>query len=166
MWYEPPESNTEKLPNGTICMWKTCKKYYNITKNDSRLQSWIAVGVGLTRRDTKSESRCHRMAKAMRRILAHRRTHDFVRRLGHSLQKKPPKGTWGQYEYWRRHQVKNPLIPHNENLKTIATVFGLWRQKRKSGVEGETGTWAPKTDPGVISQMRVVNRGKKKKNEK
>ena len=119
--------------------------------------------IGCTRADTQSESRCRRVAKVMRKNLAHRTTQEFIKRIVHSLQKKPPHGTWPQYDEWRKSQVPHAFTPFEANLKTIATVIGLWRGKFKNLVAGEPGTWAPSSTPGVVAKMRVTNRIRKRK---
>ena len=67
-------------------------------------------------------------------------------------------GTWEAYDELRKQVVPDALTPDYNNLKTIATVLGVWREKEKNPVAGEPGTWGHPSAPGIVNKMRVTDR--------
>ena len=155
----PPVSQDEKQPDGTRKHVKTCEVFRNVVSNDSRLPEWVTNGIGCVESDTRAQTRCKRLCKAMMRNLSHATTQQFLRRLGHCTRKLPPVGgTWEAYDKLRKQVVPDALTPDYNNLKTIATVLGVWREKEKNPVAGEPGTWGHPSAPGIVNKMRVTNR--------
>ena len=104
------------------------------------------------------------MCKAMVRNLSHPITRQFLRRLGHQTKKSPSVGgTWEEYDRLRKLTIPHALTPVFNNLKTIATVLGIWREKTKSPIPGEPGTWGSPSTPGIVNKMRVTDRRHRKR---
>ena len=165
IWYGPPVSEAKKQPDGTRVHVRSCRVFRNVTENDPRLPPWVTDGIGCSERDTKKQHRVQRQCMAMMRNLSHATTQMFLKRLGHSTMKLPPVGgSWKEYDRQRREVIPTALTPEPNNLKTIATTLGVWRDKTKSIVPGEPGVWGESSAPGVVNKMRVTNkkRGQRK----
>ena len=95
VWYGPPTSKDEKQPDGTRKHVKTCEVFRNVIPNDPCLPDWATNGTGCEEEDTRAQTKCKRVCKAMMRNLSHATTKQFLRRLGHCMRKSPPVGgTW------------------------------------------------------------------------
>ena len=91
-------------------------------------------------------------------------TQQFLKRLGHSTRKSPPVGiTWDGYDELRKRSIPHALSPVENNLKTVATIFGLWREKKRNPVAGEPGTWGSPSAPGIVNKMRMTDRRRRKR---
>ena len=159
VWYGSPESEDVKQLDGTRRHVKTCEVIRNIVPNDPRLPSWATNGIGITDKDTKLQSKCARMCRAMMRNLSHTTTQQFLKRLGHQTKKSPSVGgTWEEYDRLRKQSIPHALTPAFNNLKTIASILGIWREKTKSSVPGQPATWGLPSAPGIVNKMRVTDR--------
>ena len=69
--------------------------------------------------------------------------------------------TWEDYDELRKQSVPLALTPDYNNLKTVATILGLWREKVKNPIPGEPGKWGSPSAPGIVNKMRVTDRRKR-----
>ena len=98
------------------------------------------------------------------RNLSHTTTQQFLKRLGHQTRKSPPVGgTWEEYDRLRKQSIPHALTPAFNNLKTVASILGLWREKTKSSVPGKPATWGSPSAPGIVNKMRVTDKRKRKR---
>ena len=165
VWYGPPVSDVEELPDGTKTRVKVCQVYRDLRKNDPRLPLWVTNGIGPSKKDTKNQHKIERQCTAIMRNISHVTSQLFLKRLGHCMMKLPPvDGGWEEYDKQRRKVIPTALTPEFNNLKTVATILEVWRPKTKSSVPGEPGVWAEPSVPGVVNKMRVTNkkRGKRR----
>ena len=70
----------------------------------------------------------------------------------------PVGGSWENYDRLRKKVIPTALTPEKNNLKTIASALGLWRDKSKNPVPGEPGVWGDPSAPGAVNKMRVTNK--------
>ena len=165
VWYGPPVSEVKMLPDGTKTRVKSCRVFRDLTENDPRLPLWVTNGIGPSEKDTKKQHKIKRQCTAIMRNISHVTSQLFLRRLGHCTMKLPPVGgSWKEYDKRRREVIPTALTPEPNNLKTVATTLGVWREKTKSSVLGEPGVWSEPSTPGVVNKMRVTNkrRGERK----
>ena len=159
VWYAAPISKDVKQADGTRKHVKTCEVIRDVVPNDPRLPDWMRNGVGITDQDTRLQSKCARICNAMKRNLSHPITRQFLKRLGHQTRKTPPVGgTWEEYDKQRKLVIPHALTPVFNNLKTIATVLNIWREKTRSSTPGEPGIWGSPSNPGIVNKMRVTDR--------
>ena len=157
VWYGPPISKAKKQPDGTRSHVRSCQVFRDLIENDPRLPPWVTDGIGPSEKDTKKQHRIKRQCMAMMRNVSHATTQLFLRRLGHSTMKLPPVGgSWKEYDRLRKEVIPTALTPEPNNLKTIATTLGVWRDKTKSSIPGEPGVWGEPSAPGVVNKMRVT----------